>query len=155
MKTIDKDTQKAVRSLIIINNDRVQGYKDAAEHAEDSDLKTLFSQYSQQSQQFRMELEKFLDDMQDAPDTDDTKVSGKVFRGWMGIKDNVAPNNRKAVLSSCEFGEDAAKRNYEDVLKDYKETGDEVYAVINRQFSEIKKAHDKIKAMRDSEKDAK
>jgi uncharacterized protein (TIGR02284 family) len=150
MKTIDKKSTKAVRALIVINNDRIKGYADAADHANDSDLKTLFMEYSKQSEQFRMELEKLLDDSQDAPAPDSTKVSGKIYRGWMEIKDNLAANNRKAVLASCEFGEDAAKKAYEDVLNDTEDLSNEVFEVVNRQSGEIWKAHDKIKAMRDS-----
>jgi uncharacterized protein (TIGR02284 family) len=150
MKTIDKKTTKAIRSLIVINNDRVEGYKEAAKLSKDADLITLFNGYSSQSDGFRKELESVLADQEEAPDRDDTKISGKIYRRWMDVKDNAAGNNRKAVLSSCEFGEDAAKKEYESVLKDSDEIAGEVLDLINRQFSEIKKAHDKIKTMRDS-----
>lgn len=150
MKTIDKKTTKALRSLIIINNDRHDGYKDAEKEAKDSDLKVLFSQLSTQSEGFRRELELHLADMEDAPAVDATKTSGKIFRGWMEVKNNLAGNNRKAVLSSCEFGEDAAKKAYEDVLKDPEGLPNNTLDLIHRQSNELQKAHEHIKMLRDN-----
>jgi len=151
MKTIDEKTTKALRKLIIINNDRFEGYQDAAKHAEDGDLKIIFEKYSLQSKKFGNEIEMMIPDLSDdTPDSDDTKVSGKLFRTWMEIKDNLAPNNRKAVLSSCEFGEDAAKREYDRVLADTEDVSPEAVALLRRQRTELQAAHDEIKAMRDS-----
>jgi uncharacterized protein (TIGR02284 family) len=151
MKTIDEKTTKHLRKLIVINNDRVQGYEDATKHAEDGDLKTLFQKYVTQSKKFAKELEMMVPDLsEDMPDSDETKVSGKIYRTWMEIKDNLAPNNRKAVLSSCEFGEDAAKAQYDRVLEDSEEVSAEALDLIRRQRAELQAAHDNIKAMRDS-----
>ena len=151
MKTIDEKTTKALRKLIIINNDRYEGYQDAKNHAEDGDLKILFEKYSLQSKKFGNEIEMMIPDLSDdVPDGDDTKASGKLFRAWMEIKDNLAPNNRKAVLSSCEFGEDAAKREYDRVLEDSEDISPEALALIRRHRAELQAAHDDIKAMRDS-----
>jgi uncharacterized protein (TIGR02284 family) len=151
MKTLDKKTTKALRSLIIINNDRFEGYQEAEKLVKDSDLKTLFSQLSMQSKGFKNELELHLADMEDAPAVEDkTKASGKLFRGWMEIKDNLAGNNRKAVLSSCEFGEDAAKKAYEDVLDDAEDISNQILDLVHSQKNELKKAHDHIKMLRDN-----
>lgn len=151
MKTIDEKTTKALRKLIIINNDRFQGYQDAKEHADDADLKALFEKYSLQSKKFANEIEMMIPDLSDdVPDGDETKNSGKLFRTWMEIKDNLAPNNRKAVLSSCEFGEDAAKREYDRVLEDSEDVSPEALTLIRRHRSELQAAHDNIKSMRDS-----
>jgi uncharacterized protein (TIGR02284 family) len=151
MKTIDEKTTKALRKLIIINNDRYEGYQEAKKHAEDGDLKLLFEKYSLQSKKFANEIEMMIPDLSDdVPDGDDTKVSGKLFRAWMDIKDNLAPNNRKAVLSSCEFGEDAAKREYDRVLEDSEDVSSEALELIRRHRSELQAAHDNIKSMRDS-----
>lgn len=151
MKTIDEKTTKALRRLVIINNDRFEGYQDAAKHAEDSDLKTLFEKYSLQSKKFGNEIEMIIPDLSDdTPTSEETKNSGKLFRTWMEIKDNLAPNNRKAVLASCEFGEDAAKKEYDRVLEDTEDIDPEAVTLIRRQRTELQEAHDKIKAMRDS-----
>lgn len=151
MKTIDEKTTKALRQLIIINNDRVIGYQDAKKHAEDADLKLLFEKYSLQSKKFANEIEMMIPDLSDdVPGGDETKNTGKLFRAWMEVKDNLAPNNRKAVLSSCEFGEDHAKKEYDKVLEDSEDVSTEALELIRRQRSELQAAHDNIKSMRDS-----
>jgi uncharacterized protein (TIGR02284 family) len=150
MKTINKETTKAIRSLIIINNDRREGYMEAEKLVKDEDLKTLFLKLSTQSEGFRNELQALLTDLEDAPAPDSTKASGKVFRTWMDVKDNLAGNNRKAVLSSCEFGEDAAKKEYASVLKDAEGMDPQTLDLIHRQNAELLKAHDRIKSLRDS-----
>ncbi len=145
------ETQKidAINSLIIINNDRSEGYKKAAEETKDSELKSLFNQFSEQSRGFSSELRKFVPDSEE-PDHDETKNSGKLFRLWMDIKAAVTSADRKAILSSCEFGEDAAKNEYKSVLEKSGELPADALSVITRQNAEILKSHDQIKSMRDA-----
>jgi uncharacterized protein (TIGR02284 family) len=50
-----------------------------------------------------------------------TKVSGKFFRLWMDVKAALTGHNRKAILKSCEYGEDRAKEAYDKVLENDKE----------------------------------
>ena len=139
----------AINSLIIINNDRSEGYKKAAEEAKDSELKSLFTKFSEQSLGFSSELRQFVPTSEE-PDHDETKNSGKLFRLWMDIKAAVTSNDRKAILSSCEFGEDAAKNEYKSVLEKSGEIPAEALSVITKQNAEILKSHDQIKAMRDA-----
>ncbi len=139
----------AINSLIIINNDRSEGYKKAAEEAKDSELKSLFTKFSEQSRGFSSELRQFVPTSEE-PDHDETKNSGKLFRLWMDIKAAVTSNDRKAILSSCEFGEDAAKNEYKSVLEKSGEIPAEALSVITKQNAEILKSHDQIKAMRDA-----
>lgn len=147
-------TEKAealVKELIVINNDRYEGYKTAAEETKDGDLKPLFLKYSTQSQQFASELRRFVS-FEEAPETDETKMSGKLYRAWMDVKAAVTANDRKAILSSCEFGEDVALKTYNDTLTDEeaREIPADVQAVINNQRSEIQAAHNYIKSLRDN-----
>ncbi|MGQ0829300.1 MAG: ferritin-like domain-containing protein, partial [Bacteroidota bacterium] len=114
--TTDKSTE-AVTELIIINNDRFEGYKTAAEETNDSDLKSLFLKCSTQSKGFSEELRKLIPSSEEAPKRDETKISGKFYRAWMDVKSALTGKNRKTILSSCEFGEDVALKTYNDVLE--------------------------------------
>lgn len=139
----------AINSLIIINNDRSEGYMKAAEEAKDAELKSLFTKFSQQSKTFSSELRQFIPNSEE-PEHDETKNSGKLFRLWMDVKAAVSSNNRKAILSSCEFGEDAAKNEYKSVLEKSDEIPADALNVITKQNAEILKSHDQIKSMRDA-----
>ena len=144
---------ETLNDLIRINNDRVEGYAKAAAQAEDQDLQSLFSQFSQQSRQFANELRNLVNsrygsEQNDKIVTDETTASGKIYRTWMDVKDKFAGGNRKSVLASCEFGEDAAQKAYETALKDDELTPD-VRTIVEVQKAELRDAHDQVKAMRD------
>lgn len=147
------ETQKtaaAISDLIIINNDRYEGYKTAAEETKDADLKSLFTNFSTQSRGFANELRKFVPNSEDQPAKDETKNTGKLYRVWMDIRSAMSDHDRKAILSSCEFGEDKAKETYQEVLEHKAELPAVALDVIMRQYEEIKKGHDTVKQMRNS-----
>ncbi len=150
METITEKTSKNLKELIIINNDRYEGYKTAAKETKDSDLKSLFQSYSAQSNQFGEELRDIMPDDKYSPDEGETKNTGKLYRVFMDMKAALEGKDRKGILASCEFGEDEAKKTYEEVLENPGDLKDSALTVIRKQHAELKKAHDKIKAMRDS-----
>jgi uncharacterized protein (TIGR02284 family) len=141
-------TSAVINDLIVINNDRYEGYKTAAAEAKDADLKSLFTEFSSQSKKFSEELRKFGSD--DLPKRDETKNTGKLYRVWMDIKSAVSSKDRKAILSSCEFGEDVAKKHYQDALQNPEGVPSEALEIIRKQSAEIQKGHDKVKSMRDA-----
>lgn len=143
------ETKTSINALIVINNDRYEGYKKAADETKDADLKTLFTKFSMQSKGFGESLRPFCD-TEDQPDHDETTNSGKLYRVWMDVKAAMTANDRKAVLSSCEFGEDVAKKTYDEVLEHADDVPMEVLDIIRKHRAELQKAHDEIKALRDA-----
>lgn len=142
-------TTEALDELIIINNDRYEGYQTAAKETKDPDLKELFTKYSMQSQQFGSELRRFTSYV-DTPERDETKLSGKFYRVWMDIKAALTGNSRKTILNSCEYGEDVALKSYKDVVNDTEGIPAELLNVVRNQLAELQQAHDRIKMLRDS-----
>ncbi|HWN89578.1 MAG TPA: PA2169 family four-helix-bundle protein [Chitinophagaceae bacterium] len=138
---------ETLRDLIRINNDRVTGYSKAATQTDDQDLQTLFSQLAQQSRQFASELRSLVSD--DKNVTDETTAAGKIYRTWMDVKATFGGDDRKGILASCEFGEDAAQKAYKEALEDDDLTPD-CRVTIERQKATLRQAHDKIKMMRDT-----
>ena len=138
---------ETLRDLIRINNDRVTGYSKAAAQAEDEDLQSLFSQLAQQSRQFANELRTGISD-NDNDVTDETTTAGKIYRTWMDVKATFGGDSRKAVLSSCEFGEDAAQKAYKEALED-DDLSTDVRSLIESQKAILLEAHDRIRMMRD------
>ncbi len=136
--------------LILINNDRIDGYQKAIEELADSDgdLRVLFTERIDQSTLFRSELITLLTRL-GGTTPDGTNLTGKIYRAWMDVKAFFSGSDRKVILDNCENGEDAALHAYEDALR-YEDLTLEQKAVISRQQSEIKFSHDRIKALRDS-----
>lgn len=151
METTEK-INTAIKDLVIINNDRTEGYKKASEETKDAELKTLFNRLSQQSVGFGSDLKSYITDADKMPKADETKNTGKLYRVWMDVKAAITANDRKAVLSSCEFGEDKAIQTYDDVLKDTQGIPTNAVDIIKKHRAELQKAHDEIKMLRDSAK---
>jgi uncharacterized protein (TIGR02284 family) len=139
----------ALNNLVQINNDRIDGYEKAAKETEDKDLKDLFSQMASKSHMMKSQLSSEVIKRSGKP-TESTTSSGKAFRVWMDFKAALTGKNRKAILSSCEFGEDAAQGTYEDVLKDGAELPGEIVDLISNQKSQLRADHDRVKKLRDS-----
>lgn len=112
LKTID-----VLNSLITINNDRIEGYKTASEETEEFELKSLFGGFISTSEKCKRELVNEVN-MLGGEQAEGTKFAGKFFRVWMDVKAALTGKDRKAILNSCEFGEEEATETYENALDD-------------------------------------
>lgn len=150
MKTTIEKTAEVLNDLIIINNDRYEGYQKAMEQTTDADLKTIFSTYSNESKANSAALRALVSPSEDTPDRSETTLSGKFYRAWMDVKNALDEGDRKKILSSCEYGEDVAKKAYEDALADKAELSPDAALAIQNQYDEILTAHNQVKTLRDS-----
>lgn len=145
----NKKTIEALNNLIIINNDRIEGYETAAKETEEQDLKTLFAQFISTSQKCKQELKTEVTKLGGTP-AEGTMTSGKFFRVWMDVKAALTGKDRKAILNSCEYGEDMAKDTYKKALENDAEIlSANQQALIKAQHSLLAADHDKVKVMRD------
>lgn len=143
-------TIEVLNTLITINNDRIEGYETAAKETEEQDLKTLFSQFAATSQKCNNDLKNEVSKL-DGTVAEGTMVSGKFFRVWMDVKAALTGHDRKAILDSCEYGEDVAKGTYEKVFKnDADNLSSEQYSMIKAQHNLLVADHNKVKSMRDA-----
>ena len=68
----------------------------------------------------------------------------------MDVKAALTGKDRKAILNSCEYGEDQAKDTYEKALENDKENlSIEQQTMIKVQHTLLGADHDKVKSMRD------
>ncbi len=151
MESIDKKID-LVNKAIEINNDRIAGYEKATEIIEDTEmpeLATLFLQYKTQSEQFNTELAPFVKVYGGTPE-EGTMLSGKLFRIWMDIKSLISPYTPKAVLQSCEKGEDEFRNAYKELIDESFEDCPDISEVLQSQFAQQGSAHTHIKELRDS-----
>ncbi len=146
------NNEKAIEilnGLIVINNDRIEGYERAYKETDEADLKSLFSKMSSTSQRCKSELVSEVQKLGGTAE-EGTTTSGKFFRIWMDIKAALTGKDRKAILSSCEFGEDFAVKTYEDALEHSGEISSELHNLISSQYALIKADHDAVKSLRDA-----
>ncbi len=139
-----------LNNLITINNDRLEGYETASNETDEQDLKTLFAGFMETShtckQELLIEVTRLGGEVEEG-----TMLSGKFFRAWMEVKAAITGHDRKAILDSCEYGEDVAVSTYEKVLLENQEDlTSEQRTMIKAQHTLIKADHDKVKALRDA-----
>ena len=154
MENTNEKQVTLINELIEINNDRIEGYERAMKETEDVDLKALFSSMAGESRSYRSELIAEVIRLHGSP-AEGTKNSGKIYRAWMDIKAALTGKDRHAILASCEFGEDAAKEAYDDVLTADTALSSQTRDIIVQQREKLQQAHNKIKMMRDASKEIK
>jgi uncharacterized protein (TIGR02284 family) len=143
-------TIEAFNSLIVINNDRIEGYKTAEAEAQETDLKMLFSDLMETSVQNRKELVAEVTRLGGTPD-EGTRVTGKFFRVWMDVKAAITGNDRKAILDSCLYGEDVALETYKNVLiQDHQDTNSKEQDMLNKHYSLLKVDRERVKELIDA-----
>ena len=147
-KMDNNNSIKVLNALIEINNDRIEGYETASKETEEEDLKVLFTQFEQTSRHCRAALVNEVQKLGGTA-TEGTTTSGKFFRVWMDIKSTLTGKDRKAILNSCEYGEDQALETYNDPLtSDLENLTAEQQTIIQAQYVLIKADHDKVKVLR-------
>ena len=135
----------AFNSLIVINNDRIHGYKTAANEIESPEMKQFFLELSETSVTCRNELIKEVKRLGGIPD-ESTKTSGKFFRMWMSIKAVITGNDLNTIVKLCQYGENAALDTYKDVLiQEVHEIKPAEQDILNNQYALLKRDYKKLK----------
>ena len=143
--------QAVTKDLIETLEDGREGFAKGAEKLDAdnaADLAATFRKFSEQRSEFSAELSKLAAEYGDHVD-ESGSVAAKLHRGWLAVKDVLAgSSNPSGVLDAAEQGEDHAVKEYEQALAE--DVSAELRSVIERQFAEIKTAHDQIRRLRDS-----
>ncbi len=136
-----------LNTLVVINQDRMQGYETAEKETESEELKALFSQCRYVSQENKLELSKEVTKLGGMPD-EGTKVTGDFYRVWMDIKAALTGHDRQAILESCDYGEQVAADNYKEVLSNsIDEISNEQRTMLNAQLVLLNANHYTIKGL--------
>lgn len=142
------DIVDSLNELVEILNDRIRGYETALEDNKDPQLDQTFRQMILQTQKLRSELADHIVRMDGkaVSDTTHTDFSSKIHRAWINIKAAVTGKDREAILSSCEFGDNAAVEAYEEALEADKLPA-YVKDTIRTQLTELRQSRDQIKTL--------
>lgn len=141
------DVISTLNGLIETCKDGQNGFKEAAEGVERSDLKSLFYEFSQQRSQFAGELQSLVQSLGGDPENTGS-VAAALHRGWINIKSAVTGKDEAAILNECERGEDSAKNAYKSALEEALPAN--VAETVQTQYVSVQAAHDRIKALRDA-----
>lgn len=142
-------TISTLNNLIETLKDGQEGFRAASEDIGSSELKTLFSKYSLQRAQFAGELQEAVITLGDHDPEDSGSVAGAIHRGWIDLKAALMSKDEHAVLAECERGEDVAVAAYRKALEE-EDLPANIRAIVQKQATEVKAAHDKVRNLRDS-----
>src|ERR1700753_3529044 len=113
-------THELLNDLILINNDRIEGYeralKEIKESNGDSDLEPIFLRFIDDSRRYKMEIGTEIQALGNDIEQG-TSISGKLHRAWIAVKETFNGHDRHGILEECEAGEDALKEAYHDEIK--------------------------------------
>lgn len=131
-----------LNNLIATCRDGQQGFQTAAEGASDAALKELFYFYSRQRGGFAGELQDEVRRLGGDPESSGSAAAA-LHRGWINIKAAVTGRDDNAIIGECERGDDAAVSNYRAALE--VDMPANVRSMIERQFAEVKEAHEHVR----------
>src|ERR1700761_5735960 len=129
------EVNSAVKTVIQVLHDGHEGFAQIGEHIKNPSAKTFFVEESATRHKFEHELKA---------------AAGALHRTWGDMKAHLGGGDH-TLLETAEQGEDAAKKAYEEALKEPNLSAS-VREVLTTQQRHILESHNKVKALRDSTK---
>lgn len=143
---INDDTVETLNELISMSEDGKKGFSEAAEQAEDGQLKQLFQSRAQRCSQAVDELQRLVTTLGGRP-AEGGSLSGGAHRAWVKFRAAIGDNNL-AVLEEVERGEDVAKAVYKQALST--DLPPMVRGVLEKQYQGVIANHDQVRDLRNS-----
>ena len=112
----ERTERATLNRLVETCRDGERGFRYAANHVSDPTVKALFLEIATQRQQFAEALLPHAHRLGGATEGDGS-VAGALHRGWMTIRDTVAPHDDTSMINEAERGERAALAAYQDALE--------------------------------------
>lgn len=137
------DANSTLNTLIETLKDGELGFQTAAADVKDASVKSTFTEFAHERGQMAAELSSFAGN----PDTPSGSISAAAHRGWMNLKSALG-GGEKAILNEAERGEDVAVGEFQKALA--ADLPADVKQVVARHYDQVKSAHDRVKALRDS-----
>ncbi len=153
MRSYNMSNASTLNDVIETLKDGQEGFRLAAADVNSPELKSLFSEYSLQRSGFAGELQTLAREVGEKDPADSGSVAGALHRGWINIKAALVSKDEHAILSECERGEDVAVAAYRKALEE-PDLSQNVASVLQKQFAEVKAAHDNVRNLRDASKPA-
>lgn len=148
----NKDTISSLNGLLQITNDRLEGFKNVDTKMISSypKLSDVYERMVTQAAEMRTDLTNLIKEIGGKLENS-TSLAGDLHRSWIDLKNSLSMNRDEATLESVVFGETAAMKAYEKVLKEGN-LSEKSSIVIENQLHIIKDSVDKFKYLKEEKK---
>ncbi|HET9259968.1 MAG TPA: PA2169 family four-helix-bundle protein [Acidimicrobiia bacterium] len=150
----ESKTVSVIENLVETVENGEKGFAEAADKLEKDGNPTLAAEMRELSQQ-RLRMSNELKEIAAAEgnpiDDRDGTVPGAMHRTYMALRDALTGDDPHAVLAAAEQGEDHAKTEFESALEE--DLPVSVRSVVERQYGEVKTAHNRVRDLRDAHAD--
>jgi len=122
--------------------DSVNGYRDAASHADSGRFQELFRKYADERSRVVEQLRAQVTALGGNPE-DDGSFMGKTHQRFLDLKAAVTGRDDKAIINEVERGEDYLKEKFEAALKDG-DLSQESRAAVEAAYQSVRQGHDQM-----------
>ncbi|APQ18169.1 ferritin-like domain-containing protein [Maribacter hydrothermalis] len=147
MSSYTETVGNKLNSLLEKTNDAEKGFKKAAEHADNPNLKAYFDRKSMERKSFGNDLKSEIKTFGQEAEKGGS-ASGTLHRGWMDVKAWLSADNDESMLEEAITGEKAALDEYKEVLKETS-LPTSTATLLTQQLSTISSDLSKIKRLED------
>lgn len=137
-----------LNSLIATTRDSIEGYRDAAEQANNDQYASMFRHFAEQRQRVVGELENTVRQAGGDPEDSGT-FSGAAHRTWLDLRNAVTGTDDKAVIAEVERGEDHLKEKYEEAME-RTDLSPQASQTIASCYQSVREGHDRVRDLKHS-----
>ncbi len=135
-----------LNSLIKTTIDSVDGYRSAAEDAENGTYRSIFFDRANERSAVADRLQAYVRELGGEPNTDGSVAAG-AHRAFMDLKSAVTGKDDTAVVAEVERGEDLIKHKFEEAMSD-SDLSPETRSVIDSCYKSVKEGHDQMSQLK-------
>jgi uncharacterized protein (TIGR02284 family) len=143
----NEQTGDALKKLAGTLRDGEKGFAESAEKAETPNLKSMFSEISMQRAAMAAELEPLARQYGETP-REGGSLAAALHRSWINVREAISGHDDFAVVSEAVRGEDTARGNYEEVMKEGLPA--DVESVVAAQYAKVKASYERVSALKNS-----
>jgi uncharacterized protein (TIGR02284 family) len=136
---------KLLNDLVETCKNGEKGFLAAAEDTKNPELRGLFQNRANDCAAGAAELQAVVTRLGGKPETGGS-VAGAVHRGWVHLKAAVTGRSDASILEECERGEDVAKHDYTEALRE--PLPEDIRALVQKQYEGVLRNHDQIRDLR-------
>ena len=136
----DDNDVATLNSLIETTIDSADGYREAAENANDAQLRSTFQRMAMERGEAAQGLKTAVTALGGTPDEDGT-ILASAHRMFLDLRAKIAGREDKAIVEEVERGEDHIKGKYETAMRE-EGLKPETRAAIETAYASVRKGHD-------------